>query len=340
MKTQTENTKLSENEVRPDKLQSGMERAMKKDIKRMNSRKKDFIGVNCPACNSKKRANKFKKSGMNIVECLECESYYMNPRPTLDVLDWYYKDSAVYDFWNKYVYPTSYKARKEKITVPRVNMVIDLCKKFKVKTGSLLEIGAGDGTFCEEMIKKNVFKDVVAVEPVPSLAQTCRDRGVRTIGTVIEKIKFKKKELFDVAINFEVIDILFSPKDFVLGCKKSLKKGGLFVFSLRNNKGFDINVLGAKSSSVIHSNMTLFNPKSIKLLLKRCGFETVSVFTPGKLDAEIVRKKILSGAFDVSKKPFLKQVLIDEWDTLGDKFQKFLYESNLSSHMMVVAKKR
>jgi len=82
-----------------------------------------------------------------------------------------------------------------------------------------------------------------------------------------------------------------------------------------------------------------FNPKSLKLLLENSGFEVLESLTPGKLDADLVRTKILEGEFDISQQPFLKKVLIDEWEKLGDKFQKFLADNGLSSNMWVVARK-
>jgi hypothetical protein len=62
-------------------------------------------------------------------------------------------------------------------------------------------------------------------------------------------------------------------------------------------------------------------------------------FTPGKLDAELVRNKILAGEFDVSEQPFLRKVLIDDWAHLGLPFQEFLVQQGLSSNMWLVARK-
>jgi hypothetical protein len=43
---------------------------------------------------------------------------------------------------------------------------------------------------------------------------------------------------------------------------------------------------------------------------------------------------------DLPLDPFLRRVLIDEWDRLGWPFQQFLAANGLSSHMWVVARKR
>jgi hypothetical protein len=65
----------------------------------------------------------------------------------------------------------------------------------------------------------------------------------------------------------------------------------------------------------------------------------LEVQTPGKLDAELVRKKALSGEFDLSNQPFLNRVLIESWEECGDAFQSFLVDNKMSSHMWLVARK-
>ena len=85
--------------------------------------------------------------------------------------------------------------------------------------------------------------------------------------------------------------------------------------------------------------MNYFNPKSLAGLLVQSGLEILESFTPGKLDADLVRNKILAGEFDVTKQPFLRKVLIDEWESLGAPFQDFLVQQGMSSNMWVVARK-
>src|SRR3989344_2491399 len=132
MAKNTNNKKIgfSENDIRPDNLNAGMVKAIKADVRRLNSRRKDFVFVSCPACGGKKSRPKFKKYNMNIVECERCKTYYTNPRPTPDILAWFYKYSVNYDYWNKYTFKASEGARRKKIFVPRVDMVLKLCDKF------------------------------------------------------------------------------------------------------------------------------------------------------------------------------------------------------------------
>ena len=98
-------------------------------------------------------------------------------------------------------------------------------------------------------------------------------------------------------------------------------------------------LFGLRSLAVDPEHVNLFNPESLRLLVESCGFRPLEVTTPGRLDAEFVHDAIAAGTFDVSGDPFLRRVLVDEWERLGWPFQRFLAENNLSSHMWLAARR-
>ena len=59
--------------------------------------------------------------------------------------------------------------------------------------------------------------------------------------------------------------------------------------------------------------------------------------TPGVLDAELVRKPALAGEIELD--PFLRRVLLTEWERLGEPFQDFLAANGLSSNMWLIARR-
>ncbi|MEJ7775856.1 MAG: class I SAM-dependent methyltransferase [Sphingomicrobium sp.] len=308
------------------------------DVGRMLSRVAEFVLVRCPACDADKPRFRYEKNSLRYDECQECATLYINPRPSADVLAWFYRGSPNYAYWNEFVFPASEAARRAKIFVPRVDRLLEICDRYNVPTNALIEIGAGFGTFCAEVNSRDVFKRVVAVEPTPDLAETCRKRGV--IESPVEEIRLGEDQLFDVAANFEVIEHLFDPASFIADMGKLLRPGGILVIACPNGKGFDVETLGPLSNTVDHEHLNYFNPASLSSLIERSGFETLESFTPGKLDAELVRTQILSGAYDASNQPFLKKLLVEDWDLLGQPFQDFLVQNNLSSNMWIVARKR
>jgi SAM-dependent methyltransferase len=254
-------------------------------------------------------------------------------------LEWFYRGSPNYAYWNKVIFPASERARHEKIFVPRVDRLLELCRKYSVGGDALLEVGSGFGTFCAELKSRDAFSRVVALEPTPDLAQTCRDRGLEVLECPVESLAAGHTGSFDVVASFEVIEHLFSPFDFVRNMTGVLKPGGLLVVTCPNGRGFDVATLGAASNTVDHEHLNYFSPDSLAGLLRRCGLEVLESFTPGMLDAELVRNKILADEFDVSTQPFLSEVLIHDWDRLGAAFQQFLASNGLSSNMWVVARR-
>ncbi len=330
---------LSEQDIRPKELMQDQQVAMLTDVGRLLSRRKEFISVPCPACDARQYVHKFEKRGLDYVECTQCETMYMNPRPGPEVLQWFYRGSENYAYWNNVIFPASEKARRERIMLPRVNELLSICKKYGIETNSLLEVGAGFGTFCVELQSRKIFKRVVAVEPTPDLANTCRKKGLETIELPIEKISFQQTELFNVVVNFEVVEHLFSPRDFVKQIYRVLQPCGILVLSCPNGKGFDVQTLGSISDTIDHEHLNYFNPRSLSLLLESCGYTVLETFTPGKLDAELVRNKVLDNRFDISQQPFLQRVLIDEWERSGTAFQEFLAQQGLSSNMWIIARR-
>ena len=332
----TEN--FSEADIRPDDLLRGHAERYAADIARLFAHKNEFVCVPCPACSAKESRLAFEKLELTYVICTECETMYVNPRPTPELLGMYYAQSENYAYWNKYIFPASEAARRERIFRPRAERVAKICDRYKVTPGALLEIGAGFGTFCEEVRRLGTFSRVLAVEPTPDLAETCRQRGLEVIEKPIEQVSTEGLRVDAVAC-FEVLEHIFSPRDFLATCASVLSPGGLLVISCPSVKGFDIAVLGKASNSVDVEHLNYFHPASLSRLVTESGFEVLEVSTPGKLDAELVRKKVLAGEFSLASQPFLQLVLIDEWDRVGATFQQFLADAGLSSHLWLVARR-
>jgi SAM-dependent methyltransferase/ribosomal protein S27E len=333
------NVTFREDEIRPDHLMQEQSRRFEADIARLLERRSDFVQVACPACGSESSRLVFQKYTLDYVVCFPCKTIYMNPRPSPALLETYYSTSENYAYWNKHIFPASEGARRQKIFRPRVRRVTEICRRYGVPTRTLLEVGAGFGTFCEEMRAAATFEQVIAVEPNPGLAESCRRRGIDVIEKPIEHVKLEQGHV-DVIASFEVLEHLFCPRDYVEKCARLLQPGGLFIATCPNVQGFDIVILRELSATIDVEHLNYFHPESLSLLVRSSGFDVLEVQTPGQLDAELVRKRVLSGEFDLGDQRFLKQVLVDKWEQVGAAFQDFLAGSQLSSHMWLVARKK
>lgn len=331
-------TALRETDIRPDHLMRAQAERFAADIRRLLARRAEFVRVACPACGADEAVRAFEKYELSYMVCSRCGTMYINPRPSPALLAWYYATSENYAYWNQHIFPASEEARRANLFRPRAQRLAEICARYQVATDVLLEVGAGFGTFCEEIRRLELFRRVIAVEPTPDLARTCRAKGLEVLEQPIEQVDLTGTAVNAIA-SFETIEHLFSPDAFLRGCHAALAAGGLLVVTCPNLRGFDIQVLQSLSDSVDVEHLNYFHPDSLSRLLVSCGFEVLEALTPGKLDAELVRKKHLAGALDLSAQPFLRQVLIDEWDRVGEAFQQFLAEHRLSSHMWLVARK-
>jgi len=328
---------MKEEDIRPNYLIRENAKLHFQDVSQLLKNKEEFEEISCPACESSSYQIVFEKNSFTFVKCRKCETMFINPRPTLDMLVNFYKTSKSIKHWNKKIFPASESFRRKEIFTPRAKKVLNYVKKYNISTKILLDVGAGFGTFCEEVKKLAAFNRVIALEPSPDLAETCRSKGLETIEKPIEEVDLKG---IDVITNFELIEHLYRPKDFLLHCRELLSTRGILITTTPNIKGFDLLLLGKLSDNIGGPNhLNYFHPESLKKLLEQCGFKVVHIETPGKLDAEIVRNKVLKGEFNISTHPFLKLILIEQWDILGNKFQQFLTENLLSSHLWIVAKK-
>jgi len=327
---------LRETDIRPDELMAEQARCFAADVAWLVERRERFVHAGCPACGGDSSAHEWTKYDLEYVRCGRCATVYMEPRPEPALLEEYYASSENYEYWNEVVFPASEDARREKVFGPRARRVVEIAKRHG-RAGTLVDVGAGFGTFCEEVKRTDAFAGVIALEPEPHLAQTCRDKGLEVIESPVERADL---DGVDVVTNFEVIEHLFSPREFVARCADLLPPGGLFVVTCPNVRGFDIAVLGAGSGTVDVEHLNYMHPGSLGGLLEAEGFEVVETQTPGRLDAELVRKRLLAGDADLAGQPFLEQVLVDAWERAGEAFQDFLVTAGLSSNMWLVGRRR
>jgi len=131
---------MRESEIRPDELMKGQAEAFAADIRRLLAHKRKFVKVQCPACGVGKTHKAFEKYNLTYVNCLNCGTMYVNPRPTPEILEMYYSRSENYRYWNKYIFPASQEARRQKIFRPRAERIADICRRNNIEKGALLDL--------------------------------------------------------------------------------------------------------------------------------------------------------------------------------------------------------
>ena len=329
---------LSETELCPPRLLEGQEAAFARDVERLLARSAEFVAVPCPACGADDPAPAFAKWDFEYVSCPGCRTLYMSPRPSPAVMGAYYETSENYEYWAKHIFPASQDARREKVSRPWLERIVGYCERHDVPRGTLVEVGPGFGTFAALAGDSGSFERVIAVEANPDMAEASRALGVEVVARPVEEAAAELPSA-DVVCAFEVVEHLFEPRAFVRECARLLRPGGLLVLSCPNGLGFDVALLGPTSLAVDPEHVNLFNPESIGGMVESCGFGVLEVSTPGRLDVEFAHDAVAAGRHPVPEDPFLRRLLVEEYDRLRAPFQRFLAENGLSSHMWLAARR-
>lgn len=330
------NMKVSD--IRPDDVMAGQRAAMQADVDWLAARKASFVPVACPACGSDDAAALYEKHAMQQRRCCRCETQYVSPRPPAEMLGAFYAQSENYRYWAKYIFPKSVEARRGQLFRPRAQMVGKLLSAREAAGGTLVEVGAAHGLFCDEARKLGLFSRIVAIEPTPDLADACRKLGLETIEAPYEDVALN--EGADVVACFEVLEHLFDPAAFLKWAHRILRPDGILFLTCPNSAGFETLVLKEKSDTVDHEHLNLFTPQSLKMLAEACGYADVSVTTPGRLDVEIVQQKIAGGELPrEALDPVLQRLLACSDPRIAAAMQDLLANAGLSSHMCLTAQR-
>lgn len=335
---------MNEYDIRPRAIFDEYLEISQNDIPKYFGNAEDFVRVNCPICNEAGQIAAFTKHGFDYVTCPACESLYVSPRPTSEMINRFYRESDSSRYWAEFFFPLTAEARRIHIFEPRAQMIVDLVKRFGETRGplTLVDVGAGIGLFLEAAKATNQFAQVLGIEPGRDLAKVCRSRGHEVLEKPVEAVLAEELQA-SVVTSFEVFEHLYDPASFIKSMSLLLDKNGLLIFTTLSVTGFDLQVLWDQSKSISpphHINFISYH--GVRQLMARCGFELLDISTPGKLDVDIVCNMLRENAsLDI---PRFARTLFRVSESHGNshilaEFQKFLSNSALSSHVCIVARK-
>jgi SAM-dependent methyltransferase len=325
---------MKEEEIRKRDVLNRYLELVQEDSKRLFRDRSSFIKIGCPACGNSAPESCFDKMGFSYVQCVQCETLFVNPRPAYHDLMKIYVDSPSTKFWvNDFFLPMA-EVRREKIFKPRAQFITDRFPEIKYKR--MADIGAGFGLFLEEMKILWPTSDIVAVEPSIDMAKICRDKGLPVLETTLENVD--PMERFDLMTAFELFEHLHDPLPFIEKVYNLLNPGGYLFITTLNALGFDIQILWERAKSVFPpQHLNFFNPHSMATLLVRKGFAIVEITTPGQLDWDILEGVYNHEGLDPGR--FFKTVSRYASEVAKRDLQHWIRANNFSSHMQVIARK-
>lgn len=325
-------------EIRPSELFDKYIQISKEEIERFFIDKSTFVNINCPACNSDKKNNAFEKFGMEYVECRNCNTLYLSPRPAENVIDKYLAESKTNEFWISHFIGDSSKARADKIFKPRAEWVVNLTKEYFENPKIFIDIKSKYTAFLEEINRVDLFDKIISIDPIIDKSKFIeKDSKI-----IVKDIESCSKEKIDAHIitAFEVIERSYNPEKFLKSINNLMGDNGLLFLTGRTSTGFDLQTLWGESKNIIpFDHINILSIEGAIKLFDRCGFEIIELSTPGQLDVDMV----ISALDDNNqlKLPRFINYLIHNRDENAHKaFQEFLQKFRLSSHLRIAAQKR
>lgn len=231
------------------------------------------------------------------------------------------------------MYPESKQRRINYIFNPLIKVLKKQIGIKKLSKSNLLDIGSGSGIFANILFEEKIVKKIICVEPSKILVKNYSNK-IEVLNKMLNETKIKKNSI-DVITAFNVIEHTFDPNEFIKRCSYLLLNKGYIFITTPNTKGLEIMVNGKNSNSFENERLNYFNITSIKKILENNNLIIKKVSSIGKLDLEILanqNKKIINNKW-------IEYILKNCSKLTLNKFQKFLTNNLLSSHLLIIAQK-
>jgi SAM-dependent methyltransferase len=145
--------------------------------------------------------------------------------------------------------------------------------------GELLDIGCSSGGFLSTMKKPGW--NLYGIEMEESTAERARAAtGARVfVGDAVEAPFLPNS--FDVITCFDVLEHVYSPRQFLIEVQEWLKPGGIFYAMMPNISSWEARVFGSYWFGLeLPRHLSHFSPRSLRHLMNELGFEEACVKTP------------------------------------------------------------
>lgn len=207
-----------------------------------------------------------KKGGhLRIVRCPLCSLVLSSPRddePTI---------SSIYTRLTDRVYDTADHGREH-----TARAHLKLVEKFVSPSAKILDVGCATGYFAG--LAKEHGYDVTGVDPSLWAIETARKRYPQVdfhAGT-LDSTGWPESSCAAVTM-WDVLEHILTPSGTLDEVHRILEADGYLFLNLPNIESVTARLLGKRWMLLLREHLWYFSPRTIDLLLKRCGFEVVKV---------------------------------------------------------------
>lgn len=205
--------------------------------------------------------------GLRTVLCRGCGLIYLNPRPSAEDYDAFYRG------WYHRLYPTraavSAGTMGGRIASALARRRAQAYAPFLGERVSLLEIGPGEGSFLAAVQATHPQARVRGVDLAPAEVEACRRKGLNVICGSVPGLPAEYGSNTHVAL-FHVLEHTLDPLEMLRQAASCLRPGGYLFAEVPN-------ILGSwRGLGMIHvAHPYQFAPATLGALLEQAGFEVL-----------------------------------------------------------------
>ncbi|MCK4666808.1 class I SAM-dependent methyltransferase [Candidatus Dependentiae bacterium] len=221
--------------------------------------------INCPLCESKSYEHIYSCSdaltqiddiSFSIVKCLNCNFYYLNPRPDINEIKKYYPEK----YYGEQIEKEQLLKKDFKILRRKYSKI----KKYEPKR--LLDIGAQRGDFLEYSRRQNSSLEVFGTDLDETISNLF---NIKYKYGYAWEVDYPAKH-FDVITMWEVFEHIHKPGELLEKIHTWLSDSGILILSLPNFNSINKRWMRAED---LPRHLFMFTPNSITKLLEKNKFE-------------------------------------------------------------------
>lgn len=164
----------------------------------------------------------------SIVRCQNCQLIYLNPRPTVTSIGYYYPSS--YDVYSLPDVDDGRNAWERWFRGYHLNKRCRVVTAHK-PSGRILDLGCSNGRFLHQMRHHGTWQRQ-GVELIPEVAQEGIERyGLDIFQGTLEAAAFADNS-FDAITLWDVLEHVYHPVDTLKECRRVLAPDGIIAFSV------------------------------------------------------------------------------------------------------------
>ncbi|MGA6980000.1 MAG: methyltransferase domain-containing protein [Candidatus Sulfotelmatobacter sp.] len=209
-----------------------------------------------------------RKETYRLLRCGSCSGVWLDDPPAPDQMGEHYTED----------YHRAIMTAGEGSAAKRWAGQVKMISRYKAG-GKLLDIGCSSGGFLSTMM--NPAWNLYGIEMEESTAQRARAATGATVfvGDAVEAPFLPNS--FDVITCFDVLEHVYSPRQFLTKVQEWLKPGGIYYAMMPNIASWEARLFGSYWFGLeLPRHLSHFSPRSLRHLMKELDFEEACVKTP------------------------------------------------------------